>query len=69
MEKLKVNKNQYYDAIYRAAKKNDRKSFRKLFLRLHDRDQHEVFHLLYPEKKQMIANFLTQKNFQIFLNG
>ncbi len=51
MEKLKVNKNQYYDAIYRAAKKNDRKSFRKLFLRLHDRDQHEVFHLLYPEKK------------------
>lgn len=63
MEKLKLNKNQYYDAIYRAAKKNDRKSFRKLFLRLHDRDQHEVFHLLYPEKKQMIANFLTPEEF------
>ncbi|MCF1684143.1 magnesium transporter [Tetragenococcus halophilus] len=63
MEKLKLNKNQYYDAIYRAAKKNDRKSFRKLFLRLHDRDQHEVFHLLYPEKKQKIANFLTPEEF------
>ncbi|MDN6271024.1 MAG: magnesium transporter [Tetragenococcus koreensis] len=63
MEKLKLNKNQYYDAIYRAAKKNDRKSFRKLFLRLHDRDQHEVFHLLYPEKKQKIANFLSPEEF------
>ncbi|KFN90131.1 hypothetical protein TMUPMC115_2055 [Tetragenococcus muriaticus PMC-11-5] len=50
MQELKLDKSQYYEAIYQAAKENDRKLFRKLFLRLHDRDQHEVYHLLYPEK-------------------
>ncbi|AYW45725.1 magnesium transporter [Tetragenococcus koreensis] len=63
MEELKLDKDQYYEAIYRAAKENDGKSFRKLFLRLHDRDQHEVFHLLYPDKKQKIANFLSPEEF------
>ncbi|GMA47812.1 magnesium transporter [Tetragenococcus muriaticus] len=63
MQELKLDKSQYYEAIYQAAKENDRKLFRKLFLRLHDRDQHEVYHLLYPEKKQKIANFLTPEEF------
>lgn len=63
MGELKLDKEQYYDAIFRAAKENDRKKFRELFLRLHDRDQHEVYHLLYPGKKQKIANFLSPEEF------
>lgn len=30
---------------------------------MHDRDQHEVFHLLYPDKKRKIAYFLTSEEF------
>jgi len=60
---LKLDKEDYYESIYRAAKNNDRETFRKLFLRLHDRDQNEVFHLLYPEKKRKIADFLLPEEF------
>lgn len=63
MEELNLDKGQYYKGIYQAAKENDRKSFRKLFLHLHDRDQHEVYQLLYPEKKQKIAHFLNPEEF------
>lgn len=63
MDLQKNDKQTYYDDIYRAAKKNDREEFRKLFLRLHDRDQHEVFHLLYPEKKRKISEFLSPEEF------
>lgn len=63
MDLLKSDKQKYYDDIYRAAKKDDRETFRELFLRLHDRDQHEVFHLLYPEKKRKISDFLSPEEF------
>lgn len=63
MKSLQVNKEKYYDDIYLAFDKDDRATFRELFLRLHDRDQHELFHLLYPEKKRKIAQFLSAKEF------
>lgn len=63
MENDTLEKEQYYEAIYHAAKVNNREAFRDLFLRLHDRDQHEVFHLLYPEKKRKISDFLTPEEF------
>lgn len=63
MSTIQLEKNEYYDLIYRAAKNNDKKTFRKLFLSLHDRDQNEVFDLLYPEKKQKIADFLSPDEF------
>lgn len=63
MKLIKSNKQKTYDQIFMAAKKDDREAFRSLFLRLHDRDQHEVFHLLYPEKKRKISSFLTPEEF------
>lgn len=63
MKLMKSNKQKTYDQIFLAAKKNDREAFRELFLRLHDRDQHEVFHLLYPEKKRKISEFLSPEEF------
>ena len=63
MDYLQLDKEQYYKDIFQAAKSNDKKTFRELFLRLHDRDQHEVFHLLYPEKKRKISKFLKPEEF------
>lgn len=63
MEFQKETKQAYFDELYRAAKENDRESFRELFLRLHDRDQQEVFHLLYPNKKRKISDFLEPEEF------
>ena len=63
MKLMKSNKQKTYDQIFLAAKKGDRETFRELFLRLHDRDQHEVFHLLYPEKKRKISEFLSPEEF------
>lgn len=63
MDFQKNEKQKYYEDIYRAAKQGDREGFRELFLRLHDRDQHEVFHLLYPEKKRKISDFLAPEEF------
>jgi len=63
LNSLKIDKKRYYDGIFKAAKNGDKETFRKLFLRLHDRDQNEVFHLLYPEKKRKIAEFLTPEEF------
>ena len=63
MKLVKSNKQKTYEHIFKAAKENDKKGFRELFLRLHDRDQHEVFHLLYPEKKRKISDFLTPEEF------
>lgn len=63
MDYLQLDKEHYYEDIFQAVKSNDKKTFRELFLRLHDRDQHEVFHLLYPEKKRKIAEFLTAEEF------
>lgn len=63
MKSLQVNKEKYYDDIYKAFDHNDRATFRELFLRLHDRDQHELYHLLYPEKKRKIGQFLSPQEF------
>ncbi|MCC5894636.1 MAG: magnesium transporter [Alkalibacterium sp.] len=63
MKLMKSTKQKTYDQIFLAAKNNDREKFRELFLRLHDRDQHEVFHLLYPEKKRKISEFLSPEEF------
>ncbi|WP_423188762.1 magnesium transporter [Alkalibacterium sp. f15] len=63
MKLVKSNKQKTYEHIFKAAKDNDKQTFRALFLRLHDRDQHEVFHLLYPDKKRKISEFLTPEEF------
>ncbi|MCZ0716839.1 magnesium transporter [Aerococcus kribbianus] len=66
MAKL-FNKKAYYDKIYHATKRNDRDNFRQLFLKLHSKDQVDVFHRLYPEKKRKIIDFITPKEFaQLF---
>lgn len=63
MRIIKTTEQKHYNKIFQAAKKNDREKFRKLFLQLHDRDQHEIFHLFYPEKKAKISEFLTPEEF------
>ncbi|MEC6747818.1 magnesium transporter [Marinilactibacillus sp. XAAS-LB27] len=63
MKFIKDNKQKHYEQIFSAAKKDDREQFRELFLKLHDRDQHEIFHLLYPEKKRKISHFLDPEEF------
>jgi len=62
-EDTTIDLQSYYDEIYRSVKDDDREKFRDLFLKLHDRDQSEVFHLLYPEKKVQITNYLTPQEF------
>ncbi len=52
MKRMDDRKNTYYEGIFKAAKENNRKKFRKLFLKLHTNDQVELFHLLYPEKRK-----------------
>lgn len=63
MNLMKSPKQTLYEEIYEAAKHDNRERFRELFLRLHDRDQQEVFHLLYPDKKRKISYFLTSEEF------
>ncbi|WP_343753176.1 magnesium transporter [Alkalibacterium iburiense] len=63
MENINMEKEKYYDQIYHAAKTNNRETFRELFLQLHDRDQQEVFRLLYPDKKRKISDFLSAEEF------
>lgn len=58
-----LSREEYYQEIFNAAKRDDREQFRDLFLTLHERDQQELFHLLYPEKKRKISNFLTPTEF------
>src|SRR5690625_4351393 len=58
-----MDRQQYYDSIYHAIKKGERDEFRELFLKLHERDQVEVFHLLYPDKKVKITEFLQPEEF------
>ncbi|HHU53589.1 MAG TPA: magnesium transporter [Clostridiaceae bacterium] len=60
---ITIDRQSYYEDIYRSVRDDDRELFRSLFLKLHDRDQHEVFHLLYPEKKRKIADLLTPEEF------
>ncbi|MGP6147110.1 magnesium transporter [Jeotgalibaca sp. A122] len=52
-----------HEIIFQAVKNKDRKTFRKYFLKLHIRDQEELFHLLFPTNKQEIAAFLNPDEF------
>lgn len=63
MRWIRTNNSNYFEDIFHAAKTNDKQTFRKLFLRLHPKDQMELFHQLYPDKKKKIAEFLTPKEF------
>ncbi len=58
-----LTKELLYEKLFDAIQQNERKTFRKLFLTLHERDQQEFFHLLYPENKSKIANFLSAAEF------
>lgn len=58
-----MEKQTYYEMIYETIKQGEREEFRDLFLKLHDKDQVEVFHLLYPDKKVKITNFLKPNEF------
>ena len=62
MENKKKN---YYEAVFKAAEETNRKKFRKLFLKLHLKDQVELFHLLYPEKKKKVEDFLVPAEFAL----
>lgn len=58
-----VTKEAYYEELFKAVKKGEREVFRDSFLTLHERDQQELFHLLYPENKRKIAEFLSPHEF------
>src|SRR5699024_4581712 len=47
-----------------AIKNIDRLTFRELFLRLHDRDKNEVFHLVDDQYKKNIAELLHPEEFE-----
>lgn len=53
----------YFEELFNAVKNGDRDKFRALFLTLHERDQQELFHLLYPERKRKVADFLSPQEF------
>ena len=63
MKRIDDRKNTYYEGIFKATKENNRKKFRKLFLKLHTNDQVELFHLLYPEKRKKVESFLEPAEF------
>lgn len=52
-----------YEMIFKAAKRNDRNTFRELFFELHIKDRMELYHALYPKNKQKIEAFLTAQEF------
>lgn len=57
------NKEEYFEILFKKVKEGDRENFRDRFLTLHERDQQELFHLLYPENKRKIAVFLSPEEF------
>lgn len=52
-----------FQLLFEAVNQNKREEFRELFLPLHERDQLNLFHLLYPENKRKIAEFLSAEEF------
>lgn len=58
-----LTKELLYEKLFDAMQQNERETFRKLFLTLHERDQQEFFHLLYPENKGKITDFLSAAEF------
>lgn len=57
------NKEVYFEELFKTVKEGNREEFRERFLTLHERDQQELFHLLYPENKRKIAAFLSPQEF------
>lgn len=53
----------YFEELFEAVDHGERELFRELFLPLHERDQQELFHLLYPENKRKISEFLSAEEF------
>ena len=62
IEDLKARE-EYYEDLFNHVKRGEREAFRESFLTLHERDQQELFHLLYPENKRKIADLITPEEF------
>lgn len=62
VEDLKEHE-KYYEDLFKHVKRDEREAFRESFLTLHERDQQELFHLLYPENKRKIADLITPEEF------
>ena len=57
------NKKLYFDEMFKLVKNKKRDEFRKEFLKLHERDQADFFHELYPENKRNISELLLPDEF------
>lgn len=64
MSYIEFSKETYYNDLFIAIEKKDRTIFRELFLRLHDRDKNEVFHLVDDQHKKNIAELLQPEEFE-----
>lgn len=53
----------YFEELIEAVTSGNRELFRDLFLTLHERDQQDLFHLLYPENKRKISALLSPQEF------
>lgn len=52
-----------FETLFKMVNQDQREPFRELFLPLHERDQLNLFHLLYPKNKAKISEFLTAEEF------
>lgn len=52
-----------FETLFEAVSNNEIEKFRDLFLPLHERDQLNLFHLLYPKNKKKISEFLIPEEF------
>lgn len=64
MAYLEFNKETYYNDLLKSIKEVNRPMFRELFLRLHDRDKIEVFHLVDDQDKRNISKLLEPEEFE-----
>lgn len=61
---LKFNKESYYNSLNSALNSGNKETFRKLFLRLHDRDQSDAFRELTADNKRKIAEYVEPLEFR-----
>ncbi len=52
-----------FEQLFEMVNTNQRDEFREMFLPLHERDQLNLFHLLYPKNKAKISEFLSAEEF------
>lgn len=64
MTYLEFNKENYYNDLLKSIKELNRPMFRELFLRLHNRDKIEVFHLVDDQDKSNISKLLEPEEFE-----